>query len=227
MIETGINNILGTLRTDIPYNPLDQKIKAAKECQPNSHPCIEVKLELSSFWTRSTGSDIALQPRPFGTEPPKDPYGAYYGGYTITDGSSYAPQMPWYMAHYCDSLFKQNDNDVQDPVCYGDYFSPMNNGFNPFGLGATDWPRSVPWSVFPTTTAPAPTNHCKSGETKCTLVMAGFALGQVPSNLNDLQYTKYNGFLLTWFNGALKSFPNDLSLADLQRHFPWSGTEVT
>ena len=67
----------------------------------------------------------------------------------ITDGSTYAPQMPWYMAHYCDLQFGPNDNDVQDPVCYGDYFSPMNNGFNPFGLGATDWPNSVPWSVFP------------------------------------------------------------------------------
>jgi hypothetical protein len=30
MIETGINNILGTLRTDTPYNPLDPKIKAPK-----------------------------------------------------------------------------------------------------------------------------------------------------------------------------------------------------
>jgi hypothetical protein len=65
MIETGINNILGTLRTDTLYNPLDPKIKAAKECQSNSQPCIEVKLELSSFWTRSTGSDIELQARPF------------------------------------------------------------------------------------------------------------------------------------------------------------------
>ena len=227
MIETGINNILGTLRTDTLYNPLDPKIKAAKECQPNSQPCIEVKLELSSFWTRSMGSAVELQPRPFGTEPPTNPYGAYYGGYTITDGSTYAPQMPWYMAHYCDSLFGPNDNDVQDPVCYGDYFSPMNNGFNPFGLGATDWPRSVPWSVFPTTTPPSPTNHCKSEETECTLVMAGFDLGQVPPNLTDLQYTKYNGFLLTWFNHALESFPDDFSQSDLQRHFPWSGRNVT
>ena len=30
MIETGINNILGTLRTDTPYNPLDPKIKAPR-----------------------------------------------------------------------------------------------------------------------------------------------------------------------------------------------------
>jgi CxxC motif-containing protein (DUF1111 family) len=229
MIETGINNILGTRRTDTLYNPLDPKIKAAKECQSKSQPCIEVMLALSSFWTRSdgSGSKITLQPRPFGTEPPTNPFGAYYGGYTITDGSSYAPQMPWYMAHYCDSLFQQNDKDVQDPVCYGDYFSPMNNGFNPFGKGATDWPNSVPWSVFPTTTPPAPTNHCKSGETECTLVMAGFDLSPVPSNQNLLQYQKYNSFLLSWFNGALQSFPNNFSKADLQRHFPWSGTAVT
>jgi hypothetical protein len=227
MLETGINNILGVLRTDTPYNPLDPKIKAAKECQDPALPCTEVMLELSSFWTRSTGSAIELQPRPFGTEPPTAPYGAFYGGYTITDGSTYAPQMPWYMTHYCDSLFKSTDNDVQDPVCYGDYFSPMNNGFNPIGLGATDWPRSVPWSIFPTTTAPAPTNHCKSGETKCTLAMAGFDLSEVPPNPDNLQYKKYNQFLLAWFNGALQNFPNDLSKADVQRHFPWSGAEVS
>lgn len=70
MIEAGINNILGILRTDTPYNPTDSKIKAAQECENNSLPCIEVKLGLSSFWTRSTGAAIALQPRPFGTEPP-------------------------------------------------------------------------------------------------------------------------------------------------------------
>ena len=85
--------------------------------------------------------------RPFGIEKP-DKDGFYYG-YVITDGSTYAPQMPWYMAHYCDSLFPNNANDVQDPVCYGDYFSPMNNGFNPMGKGYADWPRSSPWSVYP------------------------------------------------------------------------------
>jgi len=60
MIETGINNILGTQRTDTPYSTTDPKIMAATECQ-QSPPCIEVKLELSSFWTRSTGSAITLQ----------------------------------------------------------------------------------------------------------------------------------------------------------------------
>jgi CxxC motif-containing protein (DUF1111 family) len=240
MIETGINNVLGISRIDTLYNPTDPKIQAAKECQSNSQPCIEVKLELSSYWTRSTTNvelqlpHIELQRRPFGTEPakqvlitPPSTFGDYYGGYAITDGTTYAPQMPWYMAHYCDSLFGQNDNDVQDPVCYGDYFSPMNDGFNPIGLGATDWPRSVPWSVFPTTIPPAPTNHCQAGETACTLVMAGFALSQVPPNQNDLQYQKYNGLLLMWFNMAVNKFPTDLSQADLQRHFPWSGTGVS
>jgi CxxC motif-containing protein (DUF1111 family) len=229
MIETGINNILGVYRTDTPYDPTDPRITAAKECQ-NSQPCMEVKLGLSSFWTRSTGAAIELQPRPFGTEPPTAPYGANYGGYVITDGSTYAPQMPWYMAHYCDSLFGPKDNDVQDPVCYGDYLSPMNNGFNPLPLapgGAAGWPSSVPWSVWPPTAPPAPTNHCKSGETECTLVMGGFDLSPVPPNLGDLQYNKYNSFLLTWFNDALQKFPNDLSQADLQRHFPWSGMGVT
>jgi CxxC motif-containing protein (DUF1111 family) len=226
MIETGINNILGIYRTDTLYDKTDPKIMAADECQ-HSQPCIEVKLQLSDFWTRSTTSGIQLQPRPFGMEIP-DSNGVYYPGYVITDGSTYAPQMPWYMAHYCDSQFGPNDNDVQDPVCYGDYFSPMNNGFNPFGLGATDWPNSVPWSVFPSATYPrAPANHCPSGVTECTLVMGGFDLSPVPQNFNDLQYNKYNGFLLAWFNHALQNFPNDLGQADLQRHFPWNGMGVS
>ena len=153
MLELGMNNVLGMLRTDTLYAAHDPKIKAAKECQDAALPCIEVMLELSSFWTRSTDSGVALLPRPFGTEPPQER--DHYGGYVITDGSTYAPQMPWYMAHYCDSHFAPTANDVQDPACYGDYLSPMNNGFNPIGLGATDWPRSVPWSVFPATASGA------------------------------------------------------------------------
>ena len=42
-----------------------------------------------------------------------------------------------------------------------------------------------------------------------------------------LQYKKYNDNLLAWFNGALKNFATDFSKAELQRHYPWSGTEVT
>ena len=74
---------------------------------------------------------------------------------------------------------------------------------------------------------PNPTNHCKggNGETKCTLVMAGFDLGEVPKNQDDLQYQKYNVNLLTWFNNSLKSFLTGFSEAERQRHFPWNGTE--
>jgi hypothetical protein len=166
MLELGINNVLGTFRTDTPYKQQDDKIQKAPECTKDpALPCIEVMLELSSFWTRSNGSGPELQQRPFGTEPPNNDF---YGGYTITDGSTYAPQMPWYMAHYCDSFFPDTAKDVQDPVCYGDYFSPMNNGFNPFPKGRDDWPGSIPWSVFPSSTS-GPTNHCKSGETTCQL----------------------------------------------------------
>jgi hypothetical protein len=88
MLELGINNVLGTLRTDTLYNPQEAKIRNAKECRDSTLPCIEVMLELSSFWTRSTGSGSALQQRPFGKEPPNNDF---YGGYTITDGSTYAP----------------------------------------------------------------------------------------------------------------------------------------
>ena len=223
MLELGINNVLGIQRTDTLYQPQDPKIRSAQECRDPALPCIEVMLELSSFWTRSTVSGVELQARPFGTEP-QDASGDY-GGYTITDGSTYAPQMPWYMAHYCDSFFPATVTDVQDPVCYGDYLSPMNSGFNAIGKGSTDWPRSVPWSIFPAATSPD--NHCKPGETKCTLVMAGFDLDEVSPDLSNLQYRKYNEFLLTWFNGALKDFTNDFSKPELQRHFPWSGAQVS
>src|SRR5262249_14314059 len=146
-----------------------------------SRPCIEVKLQLSSY--RTGIAPIDLQPELFGTEPPKPPKGIDYGGVVITDGSTYAPQMPWYMAHYCDALFGQNDNDMQDPVCYGDYFSPMNNGFNLLPMqNLEDWPKSVPWSVFPRTESPGPSNHCKPGLTQCTLVLGGFNLVPVPAN---------------------------------------------
>ena len=183
-------------------------------------------MELSNFWTRSTTSGIQLQPRPFGTEPPGSD-GVYYPGYVITDGSTYAPQMPWYMGHYCDSQFGPSPNDVKDPVCYGDYFSPMNNGFNPLPMTvATDWPKSMPWSVYPAADPPAPNNHCESMETEGTLVMGGFNLSPVSPDQTKLQYT-IQQILLSWFNNALQKFPNDLGQADLQRHFPWSGVEVT
>ncbi len=224
MLEVGIANVLGVLRTDTPYNPQDAILqKNAKDyCGGTNPPCTEVKLELSSSWTRPTG---ALVPQTFGTEP--DPGGNHFGGYVITDGSTYAPQMPWYLSHYCDSFFPANIRDVQDPVCYADYFSPMNDGFNPFA--GEPWPNSgAPWSVFPAAPAPPTTsNHCKSGETKCTLAMAGFRLSKVLEKIEDsaFQYQKYNQFLLTWFNAASKNFPGDL-VKDT-RHFPWTGTEIT
>ena len=120
--------------------------------------------------------------------------------------------------------------DVQDPVCYADYFSPMNNGFNP--LPVPMWQRTgrtrSPWSVCPSA-SPALNNHCLgdvAAKTKCTLVMAGFDLSAVPLD-PPFSIEKYNGFLLTWFNGALQNFSSNFSSADLQRHFPWSGTPVT
>src|SRR5262245_56512663 len=59
MLELGINNVLGTCRTDRLYNPQQTEIRDAQECKDPTLPCIEVKLELSSFWTRSTGSGPA------------------------------------------------------------------------------------------------------------------------------------------------------------------------
>jgi CxxC motif-containing protein (DUF1111 family) len=225
MVEIGVNNVLGMLRTDTLYDPTDPKIIAANECPPRGRPCIEVMLELSSFWTRSAGSVVELQARPLGTEPQRDPYNAYYGGYVITDGSTYGPQMPWYMAHYCDSKFP--GSDVQDPVCYGDYLSPMNSGFNALpGTLSTGWPRSVPWSVYPNNNVAQ--NHCKggNGETKCTLVLAGFPFTDLLSNPDFLQYKKYNDFLLIWFNRAVSSFATDAGPLEGQHHFPWNPNPV-
>ena len=261
MIETGINSILGIKRTDTLYDPNSPLITAATRCQPNfipstpctktlkycqdnSLPCIEVKLALSMFWTRSddgANKTLTLDPLPFGTEPigscpPPTPVpancivGAYYGGFVITDGSTYAAQMPWYMSHYCNSLFPKGTADVQDPVCYADYLSPMNDGFNAAGPLATAWPNSTqPWSVFPTTIPLAPDNHCPAGTgtPPCILVMGGFDLDPVSPVQTALQYQQYNGNLLGWFNNALANFPNNFSTADLQRHFPWSGTQVS
>jgi CxxC motif-containing protein (DUF1111 family) len=223
MLEVGIVNVLATLRTDSLYDgEKDAKILTAKECHRDSTlPCIEVKLELSSRWTRGTG---VLHPRPFGKDPENT------GGATITDGTTYAPQMLWEMAHYCDAFFPQGD--ALDPVCYGDYFSTFNNGFNLFGSQKfDDWPRTVmPWSVFPYDLPGR--NHCKPGELKCTLVMGGFDLRPVPPPdqgqtgiPTKLQYKKHNEFLLTWFNSALKNFPGDF--VNDTRHYPWAGAQIT
>jgi Di-haem oxidoreductase, putative peroxidase len=238
MIETGVNNILGVFRTDTPYVQTDPKITAAAYCKSQS--CIEVRLQASMFWTRSAGCKststppCVVQPRPFGVLPLKwnTNYGAYYKGYVINDGGSYAPQMPWYMAHYCDSKLTV---DPQDPVCYGDYFSPMNVGFNWLPMkNETDWPNSAPFSVFPFAPPQAPSNTCPSlhenvVQTTCQLVLAGFDLSPVPQSLDDSSssykpYKPYNKFLFDWFNVALTQFPNNFTNADFYRDFPWSAT---
>jgi CxxC motif-containing protein (DUF1111 family) len=220
MIETGVGNIIGYHRFDTLYDSGDQRIKNAAECAAPSK-CTEVRLEVSNFQARSTGSGIALQPEVIGKSAPP-----VYGGFYITDASTYAPQMLWEMSHYCDSKFSLGD--MQDPVCYGDYFSPMNDGFHPLPTTSiNDWPRSTPWSVYPTGAPPEPTNQCNPGDTKCVIALGGFAMGQVPKNSANLQYKPYNDLLFAWFNNALAAFPKELNPAELQNHFPWSGNTVT
>jgi hypothetical protein len=149
MIELGINNILGMLRTDTPYSPQDPRIKAANECQDSTLPCIEVKLEVSSFWSRSTGSSVVLLPRPFGTEPavpdglvPSLPL--LYNGYVITDGSTYAPSDALVYGALLRFALQPSVPDVQDPVCLVTTF-PMNNGFQfPATPTLPQWPRAQP-----------------------------------------------------------------------------------
>jgi hypothetical protein len=172
-------------------------------------------------WSATSTMGYCLRP------PPVPPGGTYYNGYVINDGGSYAPQMPWYMSHYCDSKLA---NDLQDPVCYADYLSPMNAGFNllPMKDGSV-WPNSAPFSVYPFAPAPAPSNTCPSGQTWCQLVLGGFDLSPVPQSLDDTSasykpYKPYNKFLFNWFNAALTQFPNNFTEADFYRHFPWSAT---
>jgi hypothetical protein len=284
MIETGINNIVSTLRTDTPYLPNDPLITAAKKCQPPDHlvpvenpagnvlsftcsnpsspsncpdasssppqPCIEVKLQLASYWSRShDGKTLALEQRPIGDESLGR---GNYGGFVLTDGTTFAPQMPWYMSHYCDSLFPGNA-DVNDATCYADYLSSFNSGFNNltgrspgpvFGLGDpwnSRWPSSnAAWSVFPTNPF-GPPNHCgpkdpmtNAALTTCTIALAGFDLVPVTSDATKLVFPVLNSRFLnytgplnpgdppSWFNNALAKFATtNFSTADLQRHFPW------
>jgi hypothetical protein len=258
MIEVGVVNILGAYRIDTPYNPAP----AATRCQTGSitppcattplclasQPCIEVKLELAMFWQcndddSTNCSGVTLQPRKFGNDYLNNGKGPF-GGYVINDGTTYAMQMPWYMSHYCLAEFTTT-GDALDPVCYADYLSTFNDGFNLLPTKSLmNWPASVPWSVSPTAPAPpASTDHCQAGLTTCTLVMGAFDLSPVTPSLPGLQYYQYmnaaipakvvsypNNFLFTWFNGALANFPADFTTSfgteDLY-HFPWSGTPVT
>jgi CxxC motif-containing protein (DUF1111 family) len=289
MIETGINNIVGTLRTDTPYVSNDPLITAAKRCQPPAslvpvydtvntslvvsfkcsspnppsncpdlsvpsfpQPCIEVQLQLASYWTRSyDGTTLNLEQRPIGDECCGNLGTFNFGGFVLTDGTTYAPQFPWYMSHYCDSLFPQNI-DVQDAVCYADYLSPFNDGFNNlsgrapkpvYGIGDpwnSKWPNSnAAWSTFPTNhNSGAPPNHCgpkdpTSGATLtfCTIALAGFDLVPVTSDQTALPFPLLNSRFLnytgggtppSWFNNALAAFATNVSANDLQRHFPWN-----
>jgi hypothetical protein len=236
MIETGINSILNIVRTETLYNPNDSTIAAATRCKPGSTnfsqpcpqttkncpdssvpnsaplPCVQVVLALSMYGTTPT-----LAPMDIGTNPQDD---RNPGGYVINEGTTYAPQMPWYMSHYCQSDWS---TDRKDPTCYADYLSTFNAGFS----GALDaWPKAMAWSVL----SPNALNLCKPGPgpsmTACIFAMAGFDLAdpvppQSPVAMGPFQYQNFNGYLFNWFNNALTGFPNNLSPADLKLHFPW------
>ncbi|MFO1305048.1 MAG: di-heme oxidoredictase family protein [Burkholderiales bacterium] len=221
MIEIGVSNILGMHRVDTPYAQFKAPVPA--ECTDNSFACIEVMLQVSNFYTRSVGGRIVLDKRVYGPDLPRPGTAGTYYGYTLSDGNTYAPQMPWFTSHYCDAQFTPGVSDVQDPVCYGDFLSPFNNGFNARGGTPAVWPSAMPWSAWPR----FPTNHCAEGITTCNMVLAAFDLKEVPPTMTGLQYEKYNRFLLEWFNYGLKGFKDDVSLADNQRKFPWSGRPMT
>ena len=136
MLEVGVTNILGMQRTDRLYDattpsaPSKPTVKDAPECQDPTLPCIEVKLTVANYHFASKGDAIARVSYVFGND---QPVGGVYGGYNINDGTTFAPQLPWYMSHYCDAMFEK-ERDFNDPVCYGDYLSTFNNGFNAWGV---------------------------------------------------------------------------------------------
>lgn len=227
MLEVGVNNILGMKRTDRLYDaktkstPQQPTVSAAPECQDPTLPCIEVMLTVGNYYYRSQGSTVSLAARQFGSD---QPVNGSYAAYNINDGTTYAPQMPWYMSHYCDAMFEK-ERDFNDPVCYGDYLSTFNSGFNAWGTGGRlGWPTAVPWSPWPQ----SDTNHCAAGITECKIVLGAFDLKPVPSAFTqDMVYAANNDLLLQWFNNALTHFPADQGTAENQRRFPWSGNTVT
>lgn len=237
MLEVGVTNILGMERIDTLYAtpvmtpstaPIGTPIiKDPPEClEDKSMPCVEVMLKVGNYYATSRDNRITLAPRVYGNH---NGDAGVYDRYTITDATTYAPQLPWFMSHYCDAMFGKPANsdtfpDVQDPVCYADYFSPFNNGFNAWGVGGREgWPRAVPWSVWPQ----SDTNHCLEGTTVCNIVLATFDLAPVPAAFtSDMQFSKYNDFLLQWFNYALTNFKTDQGPAENQRRFPWSGNPM-
>lgn len=235
MLEVGVTNILGMERIDTPYAmpvktpdtapPGTPIINDPPECD-GGMPCIEVMLKVGNYYATTHDGKVLLAPRVYGNH---NGVNGVYDRYTITDGTTYAPQLPWFMSHYCDAMFKEPANggafpDLQDPVCYADYLSPFNNGFNAWGVGGSaGWPRTVPWSVWPQ----SDTNHCLQGTTVCNIVLATFDLAPVPATFTpDTVFWKYNDFLLQWFNYALTNFKGDQGTAENQRHFPWSGNPM-
>ncbi len=191
------------------------------------------------YWSR--GNNVLVQ-RPFGNES-KVP--VYDSGLVFTDGTVYAPQMPWYMSHYCSST-----GVVANTVCDDDYFTARNDGFSVTEGKDSDnsqWPNTnAPWSVYPNNATlnskdPRP-NHCaqyypaRVNLTTCTLVLAAFDLWPVEGTASySGQFQPDNAQLFVdWFNSALARFsaqpanPNGIfSMADFQRHFPWRGTTLT
>ena len=68
------------------------------------------RLEISNFMSRVTGSSVALQPEVIGSFGKEG-----YGGFQITDGTTYAPQMLWEMSHYCE-VPPPNPSTTASPV---------------------------------------------------------------------------------------------------------------
>ena len=212
MLEFGVNNVLGMRRTDRLYDPTKNStptkpgVKDAEECKDPTLPCIEVMLTVANYYYTKVGDGIGRVSREFGPDlPDLPPEKGLYSKYNINDGTTYAPQLPWYMSHYCDAMF--TSGDFLDPVCYGDYFSTFNDGFSAWGTGGREgWPRAVPWSAWPQ----ADTNRCAKGVMECSIVLAGFELTAVPSAFSErVTYHKNNDLLLQWFNNALTNFPTD------------------
>ena len=100
----------------------------------HSKECVEVILNIGNYSTRETGMP---EPIAYGNLA----NGLPYKGYVISIGTTYLPQVPWYLSHFCEGPRPNN-------VCYADYFTDIINLFLPIRGTVGNFPAEKPWYVF-------------------------------------------------------------------------------
>ncbi|MCC5792146.1 MAG: hypothetical protein JJT82_05995 [Legionellaceae bacterium] len=194
ILRYGIVNVIGIERTDTVYTPNETRF-----CQ--SGHCVEVVVTVGNYNTMTSGKP---EPDVFGVPVAVPPY----KGYVINIGTTYGPQLPWYLSHYCSSGTGVQDQ-LPDNVCYADYFTDLVDGFRltPYPEGA--FPKERPWYVFDHN----PDNLCQAGQTLCSIQMGAFDM-QILSE--PPLFADKNNAVIETFNQQLAGFSDDGT------HFPWS-----